>query len=102
MALGNYATLTAAVLIGMNSIPASQRAPDDCVHFGSCLSTGDTMLLIAVAGLPVVVGFLGITLLVLAAMVSIVRSAILAGTATSWLCVLAGGLIWLAVTGGRQ
>jgi hypothetical protein len=79
VALGWYATLTAAVLVGWSGIPA---APDrDCSAAFSCLTRLQTVGLLAIAlGGPVLMGLLSCTFVVTGLLARRLPSSILTGT----------------------
>jgi len=92
VALGWYATVIAAVLVGRLGIPA---APDqDCSAVFSCLRPQEEIVLIVILGGPILVGLLVSTLMVAGLLARLIRSPILIGTLAT-----VGGVVVVAVAG---
>jgi hypothetical protein len=78
VALGWYATVIAAVLVGRLGIPA---APDrDCSGFLSCPTPQEEIVILAIFGLPVLAGLVFSAVVVTGLLVRWIPSSILAGT----------------------
>ncbi|MBY8871348.1 hypothetical protein K7640_05765 [Micromonospora sp. PLK6-60] len=78
VALGWYATVIAAALLGTSGIPT---APDrDCSAMFSCLTAQEQLGLLALVGAPFLAGLLVITLALTGLLARRLPSSILAGT----------------------
>lgn len=78
VAVGWYATLTAAVVVGTLSVPGQPE--QDCSAVFSCLSPTERLLLAALWVVPALLGALIVTSIVNALVVRRITSAVLAGT----------------------
>jgi hypothetical protein len=98
VALGWYATVVAAVLVGMSGVPAAPE--QDCPMFLGCLTPLEGFVLVLIAGAPVVLGLLLVTVGIAGVLARRVPSAILAGTLAapgSVAVVAAAAAVWSAV-----
>ncbi|MEV0721082.1 hypothetical protein [Asanoa sp. NPDC050611] len=92
VALGWYATVIAAVVVGQSGIPA---APDrDCSAMFSCLAPQDGIVLILIVAAPVLAVLALCTVVVAALLTRVSRSPILVGTLST-----VGGIAVVAVVG---
>ena len=95
MALGWYATVIAAILVGRAGIPV---APDrDCSAVFSCMTPGQEVILLMIIAGPVVVALLIITLPVTALLARWIPSSIVTGTLSALGSVVAAatvGMLW--------
>ncbi|WP_189040706.1 hypothetical protein [Micromonospora sonchi] len=99
MALGWYATVIAAVLVGRAGIPV---APDrDCAAVFSCMTPGQEVILLMIIAGPVLVALLIITLPVTALLARWVSSSIVTGTLAALGSVVAAAAVGMLWHGGR-
>ena len=81
VALGWYATVAGAVVVGRSGIPPAPER--DCSAFFSCLTPLEELALFAIVGAPLVAGLLLCTAAVTALLTRRVASSILAGSLSS-------------------
>ncbi|MDG4798170.1 hypothetical protein [Micromonospora sp. WMMD1082] len=95
VAIGWYATVIVAVLVGWSGAPA---APDrDCSAVFSCLTPLESIGLLLIVSAPVLVGLLCVTLVVAALFARWISSPFVIGTLSalaSVVLVAAAGLLW--------
>jgi hypothetical protein len=98
VALGWYATVIAAVLVGRSGIPAAPKR--DCSALFSCLTPQEEIALMVIVGWPILAALLFITLVVTGLLARRVPSSILAGTLSalgSVVVVAVAGAVWQGV-----
>ncbi|MGK5742581.1 hypothetical protein [Micromonospora sp. URMC 103] len=101
VALGWYATLVAAVVVGTLSVPS--EPPQDCSAMFSCLSPAESLALAGLVwGAPALIGALVVTAVVNALLVRRISSAVLAGTASVAVTVALAAVAAGAYLGGRS
>ncbi|GIF78220.1 hypothetical protein [Asanoa siamensis] len=99
VALGWYATVVGAVVVGESGVPV---APDrDCSAMFSCLSPAEGVVLLLIAGAPVLFGLLVGTVVLAALLARWIRSAILVGTLSAGGSLAIVALVGLAWRAGR-
>ncbi|WFE21965.1 hypothetical protein O7621_00830 [Solwaraspora sp. WMMD937] len=78
VALGWYATVITAVVVGQSGIPAAPRT--DCSVMFSCLTPQEEIGLLLLVGSPVLLGLLVCTLVVTGLLARLIPSPIVVGT----------------------
>jgi hypothetical protein len=100
VAVGWYATIVAAVVVGALSVPAAPARA--CSPGFGCLPPGEGLFLVGVVfGVPVLAGLLITTSLVNVLVVRLARSAILAGTLSAVASVGVAGALTAIYLGTR-
>lgn len=98
VALGWYATVIAAVLVGWSGIPAAPNR--DCSAVFSCLTPQEEIGLMVILGGPILAGLLFSTLVVTGLLARRVPSSILTGTLSalgSVVVAAVAGAVWRGV-----
>jgi hypothetical protein len=101
VALGWYATLIAAAVVAGLGSPTRPSTPQDCDVSFNCGSSSVrfAVVLAIVFGLPLLFTLTAVAMLMLAWLVRVLPSALVAGTIAAWssLGILAGGVgLWAA------
>ncbi|MFV2088712.1 hypothetical protein [Micromonospora sp. LOL_021] len=99
VALGWYATVITAVLVGSSGIPAAPRT--DCSAIFSCLTPQEEITLLVLLGSPVLTGLLVCTLAVTGLLARLISSPIVAGTLSALGSVVAVAVIGVVWQGAR-
>jgi hypothetical protein len=98
VALGFYASVVGAFVVGAVSLPVAPQS-EDCAGF--CFSPALTMVVFLVFAVPYAIGLLLLTLVILVPVVRLTRSPLLAGAVSGGAGLAITGMVVLSIVGSR-